>query len=210
MKELERTRRISISAVIFILILVIGFLTFKRPTYLYDKTKIETLELLADNSYLVDLKTIDENSLIIDVRSPFEFAKGSIENAVNIPSAEILEEKSKELLDDLKEEDKTILLYGSTPSEANEPWLVLSQIGYNNVKILNVNTEFRNNLFVAEESNVENPVTDISAYIANSQEEVKKAQALAKIVPVTKPKPIVKKKTIEVKKKKKAPAEGGC
>jgi len=35
MKELEKTKRISIASVLFILVVLIGLLTYKRPKHMY-------------------------------------------------------------------------------------------------------------------------------------------------------------------------------
>ena len=62
MKELERTKRISISAVLFLLVILMGFLTFKRPQHVFEKNTASTLEKIIKKDYIVtinDLNTLD-------------------------------------------------------------------------------------------------------------------------------------------------------
>ena len=44
MKELEKTKRISIAAVLTILVVIIGLLTYKRPKHIYTTNTQDTLE----------------------------------------------------------------------------------------------------------------------------------------------------------------------
>jgi len=44
MKELEKTKRISIAATLFILAVIIGLLTYKRPKNIYAINTKDTLE----------------------------------------------------------------------------------------------------------------------------------------------------------------------
>ena len=70
---------------------------------------------------------------LVDIRTQAEFANGHLLNAVNIPAQHILEGPWLRLWKD----KKTIYyLYGNTQLEANAPWMILRQMGYDNVRVL--------------------------------------------------------------------------
>lgn len=203
MKELEKTKRISISTVLFILVLIIGVLTFKQPKNVYKKTHGETLKTLTSTDYLVGLDAIDkQNSVLIDVRSKSEYAKSHIENAINLPTAEILDNESISVIKDLENDGKIAVLYGKNPDEANSSWMLLYQLGFDNTKILTVTTAHIDNKLVVKNYKLEKPV---AKYM-----DVFKPVVLEKIVEVNETVPQPPKKVIPVKKKKKRKPEGGC
>ncbi len=161
MKELEKTKRISISTVLFILVLIIGVLTFKQPRNVYKKTQKETLSALKSTDYLVHLEDIaNQDPVIIDVRSKSEYSISHIENAINIPTAEILENKSIDLLSDVKNTGETAFIYGKNPDQANSAWMLLYQLGYDNAKILNVETNHIDNKLVVKNYSLEKPIAN--------------------------------------------------
>ncbi len=203
MKELEKTKRISISTVVFILVLVIGVLTFKQPRNVYKKTHSETLNILKTNDYLGSLEDIStQNTVVIDVRSKSEYSKSHIEGAINIPTAEILENNSISFLSDLKNTGKTAMLYGKNPDEANSAWMLLYQLGYDNAKILNVATEHIDNKLLVKNYSLEKPIAD---YL-----DIFKISIPDKAITVQNSAPKPPKKVIPVQKKKKRKPEGGC
>lgn len=69
----------------------------------------------------------------IDLRSPAAFEQGHIEGAVNIPVQHLLDPEN---LRQFREKGVTFVLYGSNQREANGPWMLLNQMGLDNVKVL--------------------------------------------------------------------------
>ena len=205
MKELEKTKRISIAATLTILIVLIAVLSFERPKHLYKVNSINTLEKIVSADYFVSLDDINNhNYILIDVRNQFEYEKGNIENAINITTSEILSDNNTDILKEIEEKEKIALLYGARPNDVNGAFLMLTQLGYKNVKILTVNNSYLDNQLITKNVSIEKSNADIQAFI---DESVKKAsKGVKKKVVVKKP----AKKVITVKKKKKAPAEGGC
>ncbi|NEW79880.1 MAG: hypothetical protein GZ086_10755, partial [Gelidibacter sp.] len=55
MKELEKTKRISIAATLFILAVLIGLLTYKRPKNIYAINTATTLEKVTSENFFVTL-----------------------------------------------------------------------------------------------------------------------------------------------------------
>ena len=203
MKELEKTKRISIATVITILVIIIALLSYKRPKHMYMVNTKNTLEKITASDYFLSLSEInDSESILIDVRNQYEYEKGHLENAVNVYAPEILNDANSDLFEELKQENKTVILYGTNPNEVIAPFMLLYQLGYDNVKILCIVNSYNQNKLIAKNVGIEKPATDISAFIKESR---KKA--------AVKPKPIAKKvpkKVIPFKKKKKKAPEGGC
>lgn len=65
-----------------------------------------------DQSIQIDVKDIAGKQMI-DIRSSELFAQGHAENAINIPIQKLLDEESTEFFDQLLEDGKEVVLYGS-------------------------------------------------------------------------------------------------
>lgn len=203
MKELERTKRISISAVLFLLVILIGFLTFKKPVYVFQKNAESTLKELNKKDYILtmdQLKSLDASKYaLIDIRNTYEYAKGHIKGATNITAHQVFNDDTKRLLQKLSTEGKTLVVYGEDPDAASGAWMLLYQLGYENAKILCITANYVDNKFVTSNYDLEKPVV-------NFAEVIKAASATTSTSEIKKP----VKKVITVKKKKKRVAEGGC
>jgi len=210
MKELEKTKRISIAAVLTILVVLIALLSYKRPKHLYTVNTSDTLEKVTNYNYFMAQNEIDDGThFLVDIRNSFEFDKGHLENAINMPSPEILSEDNSEILENIKEENKTIVIYGNNPNQAIAPYMLLSQLGFVNLKILMVENSYSQNKLITKNVTIENSTTDINTFIQESNKKAKEASKRANIV--EKPEVVTApKKIIPVKKKKKMPLEGGC
>ncbi len=203
MKELEKTKRISIASVLFILVILIGLLTYKRPKNLYSLNTQTALENIITNDYLIRLNKLAEvDHILIDIRSQYEFEKGHLENAINIYTPEILSDENTEVFNKLKSDNTTVILYGTNPDEALEPHMLLYQLGYPNLKILLAENSYSQNKLITKNVEIEKSVGDVNDFI---DESIKKVNIKPKAK--TPPPP---KKVIRVKKKKKMPTEGGC
>ncbi len=203
MKELERTNRISVSAVLFLLIILIGLLTFKKPEYVFEKNAKSTLNEIMKNDYsltLEDLKAMNKDKyVLIDTRDAYDYHKGHLKGAVNITPHQVFNKETKNIFRKLKNGDKTIILYGKDPDAADQAWMLLYQLGYENIKILCIETQFTDNKFIVKNKPIEKAAVDFAAVMEKAANQ-KPGEA--------KPKPV--KKVITVKKKKKRVAEGGC
>jgi len=205
MKELEKTKRISIASVLFILVVLIGLLTYKRPVHMYTINSKTTLENITTENYLISIEDIENKEyVLIDTRNEFEYQKGHLKNAINIYTPVILNEVNTTIFNKLQEENKTIVLYNTNPNEVVAPFMVLYQLGFKNLKIAGINNSYDQNKLITKNIDVEKSVADIDAFI---NESIKKAAKKPKPKPVIKAAP---KKVIPIKKKKKMPMEGGC
>lgn len=129
--------------VIFVLVIVIGLLTINRPDLKYKRTLKETNSILLENEDIIypeDFAGIveygDETYTIVDIRNPYEYIKGHISGARNIPANSLLDKKNLKLLDTFSKDSLTVVLYGQNQLEANGPWLILKQMGYDNLRVL--------------------------------------------------------------------------
>lgn len=127
----------------FILVIVIGLLTLNWPDLKYERSLEETVEavlLEEDLVYPEDLVMIVEYEepgyAIIDLRSPYDYIKGHINGAVNIPVNSILDKENINAFNHYTSDSVTVIFYGKDQLEANGPWMILKQMGYDNIKVL--------------------------------------------------------------------------
>lgn len=208
MKELEKTRRISISAVLFLLVIVIGLLTFKKPEFNFINSSEKTLEFVNNHSHvmsLTDFQKLDADSyLLIDVRSNFDYSKGHMGHAINIPKSQLLDPESKKIIETAVSSEKPLIVYGENPETANAACLLLYQLGYNELKLLSIRSYYESKEFHIATIEMEKPLYDFAQTM-----KTESIQPVKKIAPKTKPIPKKKKVIPQPKKKKKMP-EGGC
>lgn len=211
MKELEKTKRISISAVLFLLVIVIALLTYKRPRFNFVTSAEKTLEAIVDQGQLLsmsDFKALEpSNYLLVDVRNNFEFSKGHINGAVNIAISQFLEKNSIDLISSALNTGKSVILYGGNPDAANNAWILLYQLGYSNMKVLSIDTGYDSDNFFVKSVEVEKPAINYAVTMEKAKvRPVKKVKVMINPAPA----PAPKKQVITKPKKKKAPPEGGC
>ena len=209
MLELVKTKRITIAIIAFIIFLLIGFVTLKQPVYsykmdafalseelssIYQITPDEAMELMYDSSL----------ALFIDIRNRYDFEMGHLENAINIPIPDLLDQEYKSLFDEALKDSLLIVLYGNDELEANAPWMLLYELGYTNARLLLGGYSYIDRMYLGELKENESYNPEEAAY------------DFAKVLEEAKTSSTVKEEKVEVKKKvkvftkpKKA-AEGGC
>lgn len=210
MKELEKTKRISISAVIFLLIVVIALLTYKKPEFSFDKNTKATLEeMISGDRFFTynDFRQMDPSDLqLIDIRSGYDFNRGHLEGAENISENEILSSGSLDLLRSYLDKGKTIVLYGKKPNEVPGVWSTLFQLGINS-KILTIETSFEENTLIVKNEETEKPLYDYG----RTMDSLKAKKIIVEGIPEkVEPKKVAPVQVAPKPKKKKAVPEGGC
>ncbi len=212
MKELTKTRRLIIASVIFILILIVGFITFKTPEYVYTVSPEEALQITTSPEYVIspdEFKALSgtrsSEIVLVDLRSPYEYNKGSLDAAINIPVSDILDRDINDMFKGWQQESKTVVLFAASQQAANAPWMVLSQLGFANMKVLEggyayLNDHDSNQGAVASKQawKAEEPALDYAKFI----EDVAGGEVVA---PQTEPNQI-----ITVRRNKKSVTAGGC
>jgi rhodanese-related sulfurtransferase len=202
-KELEKTQNISISAIIFIILVIIGILNFNKPENVFNKDKSLPISHIEKQDYIINQTTLDSyNSVaLVDLRAPFEFERGSLPNAINIYTPDLLDANQKKQLEDFAKNNKTIILFGANPNQANGAWLFLTQIGYKNVKILSVSLSYDSqNKLIINDCTLEKPAVDYAEFITKAKSENG----------IPEKKLATPKKVIKLNKTKKKAVRGGC
>ncbi|WP_117884693.1 rhodanese-like domain-containing protein [Aureibaculum luteum] len=203
MKELEKTKRISIAAVFSILLVIIALLSYKKPKNLYTITTKTALEMLLDKNIAVNVDILNDTTIVpIDIRSQYDYEKGYIQNAIHMEAAEVLSNENIEILEKIKANNKMAVLYGNNPEGVIAPYAVLIQMGYNNLKILKVENSYHQNQLITKNVDLEKSIIDIPKFIKGS---AKNANIKPKSNTHKAPK-----KVITIKKSKKNKPEGGC
>lgn len=204
-------KKTLITVLIFVLIIIAGFLTLKQPKFKYEKTLSETVKMLEDKEgcfhpwQLVDvLSKVDGNVILIDIRDKFTYGQGHIPGAENISAYDLTKDENIKHLKELQEKGMTVVLYGEDQLQANGPCVWYRMVGFDNVKVLLGGYEYykkhKNNLEATKKLNdyiMEIPRYDY-AKVASSKGDIK-----------VNDKP--KKAKVKVRrKKKKTVASGGC
>ena len=219
MVELSRTNRITIGVIFFLLIILLGFIFINPPKYSFNEPMSEALkdiksvdfkyspELLAQN--ILDK---DENVLLVDVRSQYEYAKSHLPEARNIPTVNLLDDDNYDFFKDTQKGSKQVVLYGNTASEASAPFMILHQMGFDNISY----SEVGYNYFEGKDFNEiaqetfeaidEKPVTDFAQFIEDAK--IKAEESSSKTI-VT-PKPVKKPVEIKVQTNTAVQEDEGC
>ncbi|MDA3907352.1 MAG: rhodanese-like domain-containing protein [Bacteroidales bacterium] len=143
MKELMKTQRISVSVIGYLAILLLGFLSIQKPGHNLELDSSQMAELLDALEYEVFPEDVDaylysedQKYVFVDVRHKYEFEVDHIENAINIPSIEIFEKENIKKLEQMQNDTVIVVFYGNDQLEANGPWMVMTQMGFTNTKVL--------------------------------------------------------------------------
>ena len=123
--------------ILLVLLVAIVMLTYKAPRLSYELTPEESLNAIQNQEYFVSVEEAsainDENTVFVDIRNSGDFFVKHIDGAVNIPLIKLLDEESLKLFET---DGKNFILYGENHLMANGPWLVLKQLGFENIKLL--------------------------------------------------------------------------
>jgi len=136
-------KRTFVTVIIFIVIIVTGLLTISNPRLKYALSPQQTVDLVAwEEAVLFPYELEDifngtiDTILLIDIRNRFEFGKGHIPGSENISAVTLLERDNIRRLKKLQKEGMTLVIYGDDQLQANGPWMVFQQLGFDNVRIL--------------------------------------------------------------------------
>ena len=213
MKELFNLKpRVLLSFIVILFGLSVAMIQ-ENTTQQYKLTANEMLKEVQYGSELIHpdeladwLINNDPSIQLIDVRSPEEYEKFSLGNAINIPLSDIL---SDDWVDYLDQGIKMNILYSNGSTNSNEAWMILRQLGYENNYVLQGGL----NYWVETILNPQTPKsTDPNDEIAKYDFRKGASQyfgGAAISSASSSSSSTAKKPAIKRKKKKKAP-EGGC
>ena len=198
--ELNKTKWIIIGVVALLIVLLLGFVFFKPVKYIFKTPLDKELSDVQRVDFQVSPQALakallqqDKNLVLVDVRSQFDFAKSHLPNANNIYKVNLMEDKNIEFFTNLEEGNKKVVLYGSTASDANVPFMILKQMGFENIQFLAVGYEEVQSAdwtLIATNTNTnsdETAVADFAKFISDANQ----ASALPKKVVKTVAKPKV-------------------
>lgn len=132
--------KLPIGAGLFLLLIIIGFITMPDPKHEYTISSDEMLAKVVNRAYIVNahqadslIKNYPDQYKLIDLRNPHEFIKGHFEGAINIPADHILDDSYTEYL---SQKGVFFILYSTAHPNACPTWMLLQQIGYENSLML--------------------------------------------------------------------------
>jgi rhodanese-related sulfurtransferase len=203
--EFSKTNWITFGVIATILVLVLGFIFLKTEKYTF-KTPLD--KELADvklagfqaspQSVANAILNKDKSIVLVDVRSQFEFAKGHLPEAKNIYKVNLMDDANMDFFKTLKGNNKKAILYGSSASEANVPFMILKQMGIENISYLAVGyddlnagnwTEIAANTSIF---NDETAVVDFAKFISDANKSSNKVNKTVAKPTISKPKVTVK------------------
>ena len=193
MNRFLKKNKLWLSFLVLGVVLVLLAFIFRPESIHYQISANESVKLVNDQSIQMDIKDI-AGKQIIDIRSTELFAQGHAENAINIPIRKLLDEESIEFFDQLLEDGKEVVLYGSDELEAVAPSLLLQQLGYKNVKQLKGRITETGEFKVSEVS-----VIDTAAMRVKT--DIKKATEIT---------PVKKKREAVIPVRQEVTSGGGC
>lgn len=214
MKKFIKKNALFLSALAGVILIILVIAITNRPAVTYKMPVENMLSALKDTSRLISPFGLDEliaqkkgNIVMVDIRPWEEFGKGHIKEAVNIPVMNILNKEALSFFKDVTAKGQEVVLYGNDQLEANGPWLLLTQVGITNLKVLLGGYQIYKLL----------PLSDSISLTKNSLVWAEKsiidtAALRKKSTPVSIPvnqKPAVKKESV-VPVKKEASSGGGC
>ena len=136
-------KRTVIAMVIFVAIIIVGLVTLKNPRLTYELTPEQTVLLSVSDDGGISPEKLENiltgstvNAEIIDIRNRDEFVTGHIPGVKNISAVELLKDDNIKWLKNLQENGVVVIIYGEDQIQANGPWMVLQQIGLDNVSVL--------------------------------------------------------------------------
>ncbi|NVO21172.1 MAG: rhodanese-like domain-containing protein [Bacteroidetes bacterium] len=204
-KKFVKTNWLFLSALVFLVVIITVLLSLRGPSIAYKIEAAKVSSSITDTSSMVSPMSIfnqKENQtagfILVDVRSRDEFFKGHIQKAVSIPVRELLDNNSVLFFRKAAKEHSQIILYGNDQLQANSPWMLLKQLGFDNIKVLEGGYSFFKNLPIADSLmqtgiaalNVEKSIVDTTLFSKSSQQPGNGTssgkKAAEKVIPVKK------------------------
>ncbi len=205
-------KKTLITVILFVLVILIGFITLKKPNFRYKANMEQSLEMLKDKDacfhpwQLADvLSEVDASVTLIDIRDKFVFGQGHIPGAENISAYDLTEGENIQHLKELQKAGKTVVLYGDDQLQANGPWMWFRQVGFDNVKILLGGYEYytAHKEHLAETKGMDDYIKGIARY--DYAKVASRGTSVSQGTSSNAKKPVVVRR-----KKKAAVAAGGC
>ena len=135
--------RTLIALSVFVIILIAGFVTMRKPLLSYELDMQQSVSQLNNSEAYFYPWQLDsflqkkmQDVVLFDIRDNFTYGQGHIPGAENLSANDLSQEESIERLEELIDKNVTVVLYGEDQLQANGPWMLFRQVGFNNVKVL--------------------------------------------------------------------------
>jgi len=190
MNRFLKTNSLWLSLLGLAVVIVILAFIFRPKSPDFQICTSEALKLMNDQSVQVEVEDIAGKQLI-DIRSPELYSQGHPESAINIPTRQLLDKESVEFFNDLLENKKEAVLYGSDMLQATAPLFLLQQLGYKNLKLLKGGlssfNEFKEpDLYATEVSVVDTAAIHVKSELINTPVTTIALQKSESAIPVRK------------------------
>jgi rhodanese-related sulfurtransferase len=207
------TKPLVIVVLIFVAVLAIGWISTQRSGLEWTTTTQETLDYLLEADYQVLPEDVayfvefeEPGYVYVDLRNPYEFIKGNVATSVNIPRNQLLEEPALEYFNQQAQDSMKVVLIHCTEAEATGPWMLLKQLGYDNIKVMKGGWSY-----YANESLDPYDMPDIPKYeVEEPAYDFAAIMELMKASPAAAASQDAPEVVIPQRKKKKSAVEGGC
>lgn len=207
---MKKLYKILLIAVLLVIILILALRFVQTPKYKFAKDLSTSFVDYAEDEYIITpnvvAKTIleeDSKTILVDIRNKHDYTNGHILGAKHIAKETILDDENYKFFKNLKKNDQKVILYGADVVEANIPFMILKQMGIENIGISSKGYDFFANrdlnktaISEVDYSKIEIPVADFAKYIKDTNE-----YALEKIRLAKEKKKVVAKRVIPIKKK---------
>lgn len=203
--EFTKTNWVTFGVIAALIVLVLSFIFLKTDKYTFKTPLNKELTEIKVASFQVSPQTVanailnkDKSIILVDVRSQFDFAKGHLPAAKNIYKVNLMDDSNMDFFLALKETNKKAILYGGSASEANVPFMILKQMGIENISYLAVGYDDLKagnwNEIAANPTkfNDETAVVDFAKFISDANKSSSKVNTTVAKPTVAKPKVIVK------------------
>lgn len=121
----------------FILIIFVVILAFvvARSTNknLFKKDAKSAVQAIIDEENILSTSALSEQYLVVDLNAVEEFNATQFQHVINIPFQTLLEKSNRKTLEETKEK---IVLYSSDNSIASKAWVILNQLDFKDVFVL--------------------------------------------------------------------------
>jgi rhodanese-related sulfurtransferase len=203
--EFTKTNWIIFGVIAALIVLVLSFIFLKTDKYTFKTPLNKELAEIKVASFQVSPQMVakaisnkDKSIILVDVRSQFDFANGHLPEAKNIYKVNLMDDSNMDFFQTLKETNKKAILYGNSASEANVPFMILKQMGIENISYLAVgydDLKAGNWQQIATNStqfNDETAVVDFAKFISDANKSSSKVKTAVAKPTISKPKVTVK------------------
>lgn len=197
--------------ILFLLVIVVGFLTMKRPLLNYEISLQQTTKILKDTSnncfYPYQLVNVlnhkNKNVVLIDLRNKYAYGLGHIPGAKSIPAFDLTHKDNVALLKGYKKNGVSVVLYADNQLATDGAWIFFRQVGFCNVRYLLGGYDY----YKAHKNNLEQTKSDESYLKGVARFDYAKVAASKTVTSASQKS---KKPVVFHRRKKVAVAAGGC